>query len=68
MPIAIEQADHADLCARFRAVRAALADLVGSTDPIELRQMEAVTRMMPAPDTDKAAIINAIHVLLKEYP
>lgn len=30
----------------------------------ELRQMEVAMRMLPAPDEDKAVIINAIHALL----
>lgn len=45
-------------------LRAALVGLVGADDESELRQMEAALRLMPVPDADKAATINAIHALL----
>ena len=45
-------------------LRAALAGLVGADSAEELTAMEAVIRIMPAPDADKVAMLNAIHVLL----
>ena len=45
--------------------RAALAALGGEGSADELRQMEAIIRVAPVPDTDKAAMLNAIHVLLE---
>jgi hypothetical protein len=45
-------------------LRAALVGLIGSDSEQELRQMEATMRVLPAPDADKAASINAIHALL----
>ncbi len=49
-------------------LRNALARLVGASDPDELKNMETVLRVMPAPDDDKAAMINAIHALLAIPP
>lgn len=46
-------------------LRAALVGLVGSDDPAELEHMEEVIRSAQAPDADKAASINAIHVLIE---
>ena len=46
-------------------LRAALIALVGAETEDELRQMEAVIRLSPIPDSDKTAMINAIHVLLE---
>lgn len=66
--------DHIAQCEKhpMRAViedrdrlRIALIGLVGESDPDALRQMEAAVRMLPAPDEDKAATINAIHALLR---
>lgn len=45
-------------------LRTALAGLVGADSADELRAMEAVMRVLPAPDADKAAMRNAIHALL----
>ena len=45
-------------------LRSALAGLIGADTADELRQMEAVMRLLPAPDSDKAVLINAIHVLM----
>lgn len=47
-------------------LRRALVGLVGSSDPGRLREMEAAMRTLPAPDADKAAMVNAIHALLAE--
>ena len=49
------------------AFRAALVVLVGTDGRLELEGMELVMRSLPAPDEDKAAMIDAIHALLK-YP
>lgn len=45
-------------------LRSALVGLVGASEPGDLRQMEAAIRVLPAPDEDKAATINAIHALI----
>ena len=45
-------------------LRKALAGLVGASESDELKNMEAAMRMMPAPDEDKAVMLNAIHALL----
>lgn len=45
-----------------RILRLALVGLVGA-DGEELDTIEAVIRMTPAPDADKASMINAIHAL-----
>jgi outer membrane protein TolC len=45
-------------------LRSTLAALVGTSDPVELEKLVAVIRLMPAPATDKAAMIDAIQVLL----
>jgi len=46
-------------------LRKALAGLVGAGTREELEQMETFMRLTPAPDSDKAAAINAIHALLE---
>lgn len=46
---------------------AALAGLIGAESEEELRAMEATIRFVPAPDADKAAMLNAIHVLLEVW-
>ena len=48
-------------------LRKALAGLVGADDPAELRSIEAMMRILPAPEADKAATINAIHALLETH-
>lgn len=45
-------------------LRNALVGLVGAESRAELEQMEVAARLMPAPDADRAASINAIHALL----
>jgi len=45
-------------------LRSALVGLVGSDGREELDAMEAMMRLMPAPDADKAVTINAIHALI----
>lgn len=49
-------------------LRAALIGVVGASDPEELKAMELAMRVLPAPDEDKAATINAIHALMKTHP
>lgn len=44
---------------------AALASLIGASDPEELRTIEVEIRLIPAPEADKAAAINAIHALIE---
>lgn len=48
-------------------LRKALVGLVGADDPAELRNIEAMMRILPAPEADKAATINAIHALLETH-
>lgn len=49
-------------------LRNALVGLVGASDKDELEQMELAVRMMPAPEADKIASLNAIHALLATLP
>lgn len=50
---------------KLRACQAALAELIGSSDPAELRRIELGVRLVPAADEDKAAMLNGIAALLK---
>lgn len=45
-------------------LRTALVGLIGADSEQELRQMGATMLLLPAPDSTKAVIINAIHALL----
>lgn len=45
-------------------LRSVLFGLVGVGTESELRQMEAIIRAAPVPESDKAVTINAIHALL----
>ncbi len=45
----------------------ALLGLIGVDTKEELQTMEAMIRFTPAPETDKAAMLNAIHALLELY-
>lgn len=45
-------------------LKSALAGLIGVSDSAELRSMESIIRLSPAPAADKAAMLDAIHVLL----
>ncbi len=49
-------------------LRKALIGMVGEGDPSKLRAMELALRVLPVPDADKAAAINAIHALLPLPP
>lgn len=46
-------------------LRGALTGLVGVESIEDLTKMEAMLRLMPAPDADKATMINAIHALIE---
>lgn len=46
-------------------LRNALAGLVGASKKSELEQMELIIRGAIAPEEDKAASLNAIHVLIE---
>jgi hypothetical protein len=50
---------------KIKKLRSALAELVGSNDIKELKEMELALRVTPSPDVDKTAAINAIHVLIE---
>lgn len=49
-------------------LRGALVGLVGVDGKKELEQMEAQLRLLPIPDEDRAATINAIHALMATLP
>lgn len=55
---------NCDQCERYRS---ALVGLIGVDSEEELKQMELMLRMTPAPDKDKANALNAIHLLLERY-
>lgn len=66
--------DHIKVCkkhpmrqaeATISKLRAALVGLVGMSKKKDLETMEAAIRVLPAPDADKVAMINAIHVLIE---
>lgn len=57
--------DFIGMLEEARALRLALANLVGASRKEELEKMELIMRAMPAPAEDKAAAIDAIHALLK---
>ena len=45
-------------------IKKALTGLIGAETKEELEQLELGIRLSPAPDSDKAVMINAIHALL----
>lgn len=49
-------------------LRGALAGLIGSSDKTELEQMELAMRVLPIPEADKLASLNAIHALQATLP
>lgn len=49
-------------------LRKALSGLVGAETKEELEKMEATMRLMPAPEADKIAALNAIHALRETMP
>ena len=65
--------DHIKVCekhpmreaeAKIAKLRSALAALIGASTKEELEAMEVALRLMPAPAKDKAAMIDAINVLI----
>lgn len=50
---------------KFQILRKALSALVGADTPEDLKQMEAMIRMLPVPDSGRAITINAIQALLQ---
>lgn len=69
--------DHIKICEKhpmreaekkIAKLRAALVGLVGASDRDELKRMEVVLRMAPAPMADKVAAIDAIHALIEVTP
>lgn len=46
-------------------LRSALIGIVGAENIEELKQMEVTLRLLPAPEADKTASLNAIHALLE---
>lgn len=59
-----EQNSPGKIASEIAMLRAALVGLIGADTEVELRQMEATMRLLPAPEADKAVSINAIHALL----
>ena len=51
--------------AKIKKLRAVLVGLVGADTREELEKMEKTIRMLPMPDADKTASINAIHALIE---
>lgn len=49
-------------------LRRALIGLVGVSEKAELEQMDVAMRLVPAPEADKIASLNAIHALLATLP
>lgn len=49
---------------KIEKLRKALSDLIGASKKDDLEQMELVLRATPAPEADKIAAINAMHVLI----
>ena len=49
-------------------LRSALVGLIGADTEQELREMEAMMRLLPAPEADKVVSINGIRALLATLP
>lgn len=69
--------EHIKVCERhpmrkaeadIAVLRSALVGLIGADSEQKLRQMEAILRLLPAPESDKAIWINALHALLATMP
>ena len=62
--------DHIISCEKhpMAKLRRALVGLVGVDGKEDLEKLEAMMRLMPAPDSDKAVTINAIHALVETLP
>lgn len=53
---------------KIALLRSSLIGLIGAENELELKQLEAGIRLMPAPAADKAAMIDGIHALLATMP
>lgn len=69
--------EHIKVCGRhpmrkaeadIALLRSALVGLIGADTEQELREMEAMMRLLPAPEADKVASINGIRALLATLP
>ena len=69
--------DHIRVCSKhpmrkaeadIALLRSALVGLIGADTEQELREMEAMMRLLPAPEADKIVSINAIQALLATLP
>lgn len=72
-----ELTEHIKICERHpmrkakadvAVLRSALVGLIGADTEQELREMEAMMRLLPAQEADKIASINAIQALLATLP
>lgn len=66
--------DHIKVCEKhpmrqaeitIKKLRSALSNLIGASTIEELKAIELILRTTPAPEADKIAAINAIHVLME---
>ena len=60
--------EYEEVCAERDRLRCALAALVGASEIVELEQLEFGLRLIPAPQADKAVMIDAIHTLIATAP
>lgn len=60
----IYEMSNNELVLCVQKLRKALVGLVGASEKEELEQMEAALRILPAPEKDKAAMIDAIHAII----
>ena len=69
--------EHIKVCGRhpmrkaeadIALLRSALAGLIGADTEQELREMETMMRLLPAPEADKVVSINGIRALLATLP
>lgn len=72
-----ELTEHIKICERhpmrkaeadIALLRSALVGLIGADTEQELREMEAMMRLLPAPEADKVVSINGIRALLATLP
>ena len=72
-----ELTEHIKVCERHpmrkaqadvAMLRSALVGLIGADTEQELREMEAMMRLLPAPEADKVVSINGIRALLATLP
>ena len=55
-------------CSNCKLLRKALLGLVGSDDPKELEEMEAVVRTARIPEKDRVNTLNAIYAIQATTP